>query len=138
MGIETAGFSLMAGCMVEVHPIQNSISGKLNRKVEVIMVIRIVPFMQTVLNWPIIKIPIIGGSIQVNCPLADGRTLVKPRIVRSLSFLSFRGYWLIRIVSLLKAISVTSGELICLPTIRGRRRSLLLETRWLAVQQRSA
>jgi hypothetical protein len=34
MGIETAGFSLMAGCMVEVHPIQNSISGKLNRKVE--------------------------------------------------------------------------------------------------------
>ena len=133
-----AGFSLMVGCMVEVHPIQNSISGKLNRKVEVIMVIRIVPFMQTVLNWLTTKTPIIIGSILVNCPLEDGRTLVKPRIVRSLSFLSFRGYWLIRIVSLLKAISVTSGELICLPTIRGRRRSLLLETRWLAVQQRSA
>ena len=90
MGIETAGFSLMAGCMVEVHPIQNSISGKLNRKVVAVMEIHTVLFMQTGLNWPIIKIPIIIGSIPVNCPLADGRTSVKPRIVRSLSFLSFR------------------------------------------------
>ena len=36
--------------------------------------------------------------------------LVKPRIVRLLSFLSLRGYWLIRIVSLLKGTSATSGS----------------------------
>ena len=102
MEIETAGFSLMVGCMVEVHPIQNSISGKLNRKVEVIMVIRIVPFMQTVLNWLTIKIRIIGGTTRGRFHLVAGVIYRKHPIVRSLSFLSFRGYWLIRIVSLLK------------------------------------
>ena len=131
-------FILTVGFIQEVPPIRNFIFGELSRKVVAVMEIHTVLFMQTGLNWPIIKIPIIIGSIPVNCPLEDGRTSVKPRIVRSLSFLSFRGYWLIRIVSLLKAISVTSGELICLPTIRGRRISLLLETRWLAVQRQSA
>ena len=67
-----AGISLKDGCTLGMLLIQTSISGKLNRKEGAVMEILTAPFMQMVLNWRIIKIPIIGGSIPLNYPLVDG------------------------------------------------------------------